>query len=121
MVAISAPARARRFFSGFAQTKAANSAEALARGLVGLAFIGSASHLRIGLAGRVLGYFLVVTGLLMLVFPGAHRAIAASSVAWVGGRMRLIGAASILLALALAALLLRSAVFPGSLIGLASY
>ena len=107
IVALAYPSRALRFLAGFAQSTAANVGEAIGRGLVGLAFIAAASRLAISPAGELLGYFLVATSALMLLFPGVHKAVAARSVAAVGRRVHWLGIGSILLAIGLACLLVR--------------
>ena len=95
------PDLARRFLETFAQTSRANLVEAFARLAVGIAFVIAAPVLDHPLIIRVFGAFLAATALLFIVAPGLHRRVATRSVATVAPFMRLIGASSIALGLAL--------------------
>lgn len=107
VAALLAPARASRFLMGFAQTPRANFAEASLRGLVGLAFIGADSYLGARPFGTLAGMFLIGTGVLMLLFPAAHRSIAQRTVPWATERMWLVGTGAVAMALVLGSLLTR--------------
>lgn len=104
-IALAKPATAIQFLSAFAQSVRANLIEAIARMIVGFAMIRAGPSLVGTTAWTVAGLFLVVTAILMIVFPKVHRQLAAQSVHWVKPYVRLVGIASIGLGLGLAALL----------------
>ncbi len=105
IAAIVRPAAARHFLEGFAQTPRANLVEAMVRFAIGVSFAVAAPFLPFPLGFRVIGAFLALTALLMLVLPRQHRRLAAHSVAMVAPYVRLIGAASLVLAGLLATIL----------------
>lgn len=102
-----APERARRFLSAFAQTPTANLIEAVIRLAAGLAFFVAAPALDHPSAVRWVGGFLAVTALLFIAAPGLHRRFAGRSVAAVLPFLPWLGIASIILAMSLAAYLVR--------------
>lgn len=99
------PARAYSFLSAFAQTSRANLAEAICRSTAGVGANLAAPVLPQPILWTVGGSFLVVTAAAMLLFPAAHRHIAARSVPAIHRFMPLVGVASLMLGLGLSSVL----------------
>jgi uncharacterized protein YjeT (DUF2065 family) len=74
--------------------------------MVGLSLMIAASGLGLDGLGTAIGLFLIATSLLMLLFPAAHKALAARSVSRIAGYMRLVGLGSIALAAGLSSMLI---------------
>ncbi len=101
-----APDQARRFLSAFAQTPTANLVESAIRLSAGLAFAVAAPVLDHPPVVRGFGIFLTLTALLFIAAPGLHRRFASRSVTVVLPFLPLLGVASIVLAMLLAAYLI---------------
>lgn len=96
LTALVRPDKAQVFLASFAQTRRANWIEAIIRFVIGLAFVFAAPALTYPIVLTVFGSLLIVTAAAMPVFPGAHRRIAAKSVASIAPFIRLIGVGSLI-------------------------
>lgn len=106
LAALFRPALALMFLSAFARSRRVNAAEAGARGLVGFAFIILDPGLGWRGIGLLLGVFLLLTSVLMLIFPEQHRRLAPRLVGSISRFMLPFGLSSLGLALFVALALL---------------
>jgi hypothetical protein len=96
-VALFAPARATRFFDGFASSALAHYAELLLRGAAGGAMVIYAPSMRFSAAFAVVGWVLIVTTAALLAVPWRwHQRFARWAVPQALPHLRLIAAVSLL-------------------------
>jgi uncharacterized protein YjeT (DUF2065 family) len=95
-LAVAAPSRASRYLQGFASSMRLHVLELLVRLVVGVAFVGYASHMQFGGAFHAFGVVLVFTTLGLALLPWRwHQRIAQTSVPAAVRYLPMIGIVSI--------------------------